>query len=402
MSVFNPIERIGIHRSALIFLEEFGWIEREQPISDFGIDMHVEIVNNGIPTGQIFAIQVKSGKSYFKEETTKAYIFRGENKHLEYWLSQSLPVIILIYEPTFNSIFWQLVTSEKIIRTEKAWKIEIPKINLLDKAKEELKKIYYNPNHYVALQVSDISHNDARRIEAKILVESTHAKSLTTMRKMIPEIVEKFKNSDYHRNKLTENKYANKEAEVVLLFFYDSIQQVNKGLPFCRVIWNNENCQYKLNPFEPDEIIDKIKIKWESLYSSLSTFISNNEFSKGHYLSEASKLFNTINQLYMDIRTNFELYNQSLNLTSLKKSILAKKNEFDYLINNPLEDGFPPLECESLDDLIREASALIYNVWIVNSDKNRNEKNLISMIDYYLNLVQSKIKYYDYERKKIK
>lgn len=401
MTVFNPIERIGIHRSALTFLEEFGWIEREQPISDFGIDMHVEIVNEGIPTGQIFAIQVKSGKSYFKEETSNSYIFRGENKHLEYWLSQSLPVIILIYEPTFNSIFWQLVTIENITTTQKAWKMEIPKANLLNRSKEELKRIYYNPNHYVVMNVGDISHGGARGVEVSILVEGT-AKSRVAMRKMIPEIVEKFKKSDYHRNVLTENQYRNKEAAVVFIFFYDSIQQINKGLAFCRVIWNNQNCQYKLQPFEPDEIIEEIEIKWESLYSSLSNFISDNEFSKGDYLNKATELFNHINKLYLDIESYYNSYIKKSNFRKLKKSILSKKTEFDYLITNPLEDGFPPIECENIDKLIKEAAALIYNIWIVNSDEKRDEKNLIYMINHYLDLAKPKIQYYNYEREKVR
>jgi hypothetical protein len=177
MIPFNPIERIGLHQSALIFLEQFGWIEREQPISDFGIDMHVEIVNEGIPTGQIFAIQIKSGSSYFKEETPSGYTYRGKNEHLEYWLSQSLPVIILIYEPVSKEVFWQLVNQSNSIKTEKAWRIEIPKNKLLRGSKQDLLKIYDNPNHYVVMRVGDNSTGAARRVDVSILVESTYAKS---------------------------------------------------------------------------------------------------------------------------------------------------------------------------------------------------------------------------------
>lgn len=402
MSLFNPIERIGIHRSALIFLEQFGWIEREQPISDFGIDMHVEIVNDGIPTGQIFAIQIKSGSSYFKEETATGYIYRGKSKHLEYWLSQSLPVLILIYEPRFNSVFWQLVSPSNPIRTEKGWKIEIPKNQLLERSKEDLRNIYHNPNHYVLMHVGDNSHGAARRVEVSILVESTHAKSRIAMKKMIPEIIEKFKLSDYHRNEITKKQYENKEAEVVFIFFYDSIQQVKRGLTFCRAIWNNENCKYKLHPYDADEIVNDIEIKWDTEYSAVSDLINDNEFSKGDYLNKADELFDTIKNLYDGINANFKLYQQNKSFNELKKSILSRELEFDILINNPLEDGFPPLECKELDQLTREAADLIHNVWIISSDETRDENNVTYLIRDYLKLVTFKIQHYDYELHKLK
>lgn len=47
MSKMNLIDKVGVHKVALIFLEEFGWIEREQTVSDVGIDIQVE---NGQPT----------------------------------------------------------------------------------------------------------------------------------------------------------------------------------------------------------------------------------------------------------------------------------------------------------------------------------------------------------------
>ena len=78
MTQFNPIERIGVHEVALVFLKAFGWIEREQPISDFGIDMHVEIVQEGRPTGQMIALQIKSGKSFFEEKNNKIEELKNE------------------------------------------------------------------------------------------------------------------------------------------------------------------------------------------------------------------------------------------------------------------------------------------------------------------------------------
>lgn len=402
MSQFNPIERIGIHRSALIFLEQFGWIEREQPISDMGIDMHVEIVNEGVATGQIFAIQIKSGKSYFEEETESGYIYRGKNRHLEYWLSQSLPVLILIYEPDFNSVFWQLVSPSNTTKTEKGWKMEIPKKQLLDRSKDDLRKIYHNPNHYVIMHVGDNSHAGARRVEAKILVESTHAKSRIALKKMIPEITQKFKQSDYHRNQITKDQYEGKQADVVFLFFYDSIQHVNRGLTFCRAIWNDENCEFNLTPFSPDEEINDIQIIWDNQADVISDFINESEFSKGEYLDKADELFNVVKALYDQLCLCFEQFQGNENFQELKETIISKESEFDCLIHNSLVDGLPPLECKDLDQLIQEASALIHNIWIVISDNSRDNDNVTYLIDFYLKQAKPKIDHYNYELQKVK
>ena len=402
MSLFDPIERIGIHRIALTFLEQFGWIEREQPISDFGIDMHLEIVDGGKPTGQIFALQIKSGESYFKEETSQGYIYRGENKHLEYWLSQSMPVLIVIYNPKYNKAFWVHVTQSNFTKTQTAWKIEIPKTNELSTSREKIRKIYHNPNHYIVMHVGDNSHRGARRVEAKILVENTHAQSRVAMKKMIPEIIEKIKKSDYHRNEITRQQYENQDAEVVFIFFYDSIQQVDRGLTFCRAIWNDDNCKYPLSPFEADEVVNQVEVKWDTEFSELAEFITDNELSKGDYLKKAESAFINVNTLFVEVSKAFKAYEERGNFKTLIDIIFSKETDFDLLMHSPLENGFAPLECEDLDRLIKESEALLHNIWIVSSDANRDEGNITYLIRDYLNEVASRMKHYDYELKKVK
>lgn len=402
MRQFEPIERVGIHRTALVFLEDFGWIEREQPISDFGVDMHVEIVDDGNPTGQIFALQIKSGSSYFREETATGFIYRGDNRHLEYWLSQSVPVLIILYEPESKSIFWEQVISSKVSKTESAWKIEIPKSNLLDKSESGLLKIYNNPNHYTVMNVSDISHAGARRIEGRILVEGSYARSRIAMKKMIPEIINKFKSSDYHRNEITKQQYLNKDADVVFIFFYDSIQQVERGLTFCRAIWNNIECQYPLSPFDPDEIISEVEIKWDIEYPDINQFINKNQLPKGDYLEKAHAAFSHLKLLHEEINRVYNSYQEDGNFRRLIDSLNTKEQRFNLLIHNPLQDGLPPLECLVLDQLIQEAQALIHNIWIVISDKKRDEQNISFLIKDYLKMADKKIQYYDYELMKVR
>jgi hypothetical protein len=121
-------ERLGV--AALdMFFSRNGWLFREQVIHDYGIDAHVEITNDSYPTGELIAIQIKSGLSFFKDETEDAYIFRTEDKHINYWANHTLPVIIALYHPDLNKVFWEVVNKNTIIDTGKNWKILVPKHN---------------------------------------------------------------------------------------------------------------------------------------------------------------------------------------------------------------------------------------------------------------------------------
>jgi len=67
MPRYDSTERIGVSEVQSVIVGELGWLFREQPISDFGIDAHVETVGDGNPTGKLIAIQIKSGPSHFHE-----------------------------------------------------------------------------------------------------------------------------------------------------------------------------------------------------------------------------------------------------------------------------------------------------------------------------------------------
>ena len=46
---------------------ELGWLFREQPTEDYGIDAQVEVVDGEAVRGKLLALQIKSGLSLFRE-----------------------------------------------------------------------------------------------------------------------------------------------------------------------------------------------------------------------------------------------------------------------------------------------------------------------------------------------
>jgi hypothetical protein len=127
--------RAGIHAVGLAVTNGLGWIFREQPTSDYGIDAHIEARDQqSEPSGRLIALQIKSGASYFEEKTKSGYVYRGDLKHLDYWKRHSLPVLVVLTDLKHGSTYWQVVSDEFIKRTSKHWKIEIPFAQHLNKA----------------------------------------------------------------------------------------------------------------------------------------------------------------------------------------------------------------------------------------------------------------------------
>lgn len=129
----SQTERIGINAVEAIFLNEFDWIFREQPVSDFGIDAQVEIVEDGNPTGKLIGLQIKTGASYFRKRGDD-YVFYGEMRHLTYWTRHSLPIFLIIHDPGMRLTLWQKVERNLAVVTDSGWSITIPAGNTLTSA----------------------------------------------------------------------------------------------------------------------------------------------------------------------------------------------------------------------------------------------------------------------------
>ncbi|MGN0591760.1 MAG: DUF4365 domain-containing protein [Ruminococcus sp.] len=131
--------RLGVSK-ADCELTKLGFAFREQTILDYGIDAIIEAPNSNesYMSGKLIAAQIKTGDSYFDEKKDESIVYRGELKHLDYWLNHSLPVIIILYSPEQDKCIWASINKQTVIKTEKGWKINIPYNNDLHKAEAQL------------------------------------------------------------------------------------------------------------------------------------------------------------------------------------------------------------------------------------------------------------------------
>jgi len=125
---------IGVTQTKLAVESELGWLFREQPTEDYGIDAQIEVVDDDVVEGRLLALQIKSGISWFGEPTTDGWWYRPDTDHVRYWTNHSLPVAVVLYHPVSKRCHWQLVNARTLVETTRGgWKVLVPEEQVLDK-----------------------------------------------------------------------------------------------------------------------------------------------------------------------------------------------------------------------------------------------------------------------------
>lgn len=299
MTKFSPIERIGVSKIETIFLKEFEWIPRTILETDVGIDMTVEIAEKGEPLGELFAVQIKTGESYFSEENNDKIIFRGKEKHLNYWLNYSLPVIIILHNPKNDLTIWQEVTKNNISKTKKNWKIEIPKYQLLSKTfYDKLKNLNRYPKEIQRFQ--------------KLLADKKLMSLISEKKDIILEIEDWVNKSDGRVYlSIKENIDEDNDIEISTLkylYFYDIKQSLQVVFPWAE--FEIDKPFYEI--YENDDFLAEYGI-WDSEDKQyIGTLIDTSEY------------YNSLPEIrpYKDAYGEVEYYRLIFKLNDLGWSVL--------------------------------------------------------------------------------
>lgn len=144
----SKTDRIGVLKTGEYFARA-GWLFREQPIHDYGIDAQVEIADGDSATGALIGIQIKSGRSYFSEQTDRSIVFRSTDRHIKYWLRHCLPVIVVLYDDERNALYWEAISETTIKRTGEHWRVDIPKESVLSPGSLDKLRALTQPPPYI-------------------------------------------------------------------------------------------------------------------------------------------------------------------------------------------------------------------------------------------------------------
>lgn len=197
-------------------IEKHGWLfHKIEQENDFGIDGYIEIVENENVTGKLIGIQIKYGNSYFKKRNNSFITFYGEDKHLNYYMNSSVPIIIVLISDDLQSMYWVKFEIEKTIETKNGWSIQIPTQNQVN-----------IDSKYEWLNIGGIAADYSQEIDNLRMLDSLIAKAQLGVI-VIPKenIVDKdFKIIKAHINRIAKNQsvLSKKYSTIEIIFFgYD-------------------------------------------------------------------------------------------------------------------------------------------------------------------------------------
>lgn len=140
----------GSNFVAQIVNDRFGWIfKRNHQEHDFGIDGQLEVVTSSANlTGQLVAVQIKYGSSYFAKKNRLGYVYRGENRHLNYLSNYPIPVLLIICNPDTHECFWVKFDPTQTTGTTRGWTITIPFENKFRESKSQILALLPEAQNY--------------------------------------------------------------------------------------------------------------------------------------------------------------------------------------------------------------------------------------------------------------
>lgn len=130
--------RDGVYIVSLLVSRYLHWTLREQTVSDYGIDAHIEILDDEGATGMLIAAQIKSGPSVFARPAKGGWHYTVDAPHANYWKRHSLPVILILVDTENDRAYWEIVDDRTLISTGKNFKVLVPESHELRDAGKDL------------------------------------------------------------------------------------------------------------------------------------------------------------------------------------------------------------------------------------------------------------------------
>lgn len=391
----SQIERVGVTKVQLLF-QEFGFIFREQTKDDYGIDAEVELTENGLACGKLIALQIKSGEGYLKEKTDSHIVFRGEGKHLSYWLLHSLPVMLVIYDPASDVAYWQIINRYTVELTGKAWKTRIPlqqkiDISSIARIKEFANKIT-SLIEYTVTNLHDASHAMAKRYKATILLNRELSKPEIAL--LVKKITDEVKQRNYYCNDFLKQHFNKKPADVVWLYFALSLEDVKRCNWICITEWIDENLAIEARPnkLTGEVSCDGIVIQWNDSYKETCNFHETYRLSKEVFLEQMIKILSPTPDIVLKIITIInDLVQQKITDEYYKTAMRNLEPELTALDEETRRMGLAPVECRDLCQSFLSLMAHVNNMVLPFSDRglktwDDSQRNLLlnNAIGYYV------------------
>jgi hypothetical protein len=142
--IIGDLGEIAVSRA---FIKYFRWPCRRQSV-DLGIDAEIEITDGELnSTGKVVKVQVKATMKPFEDGIN---VINLESRHIDYWKSFSVPVLLCAVSLATDEILWKVIESDRDYSTGKGAKVEF------DRVKDALSPNSRNAIERIAVEGSDL------------------------------------------------------------------------------------------------------------------------------------------------------------------------------------------------------------------------------------------------------
>jgi len=224
---------------------------------------------------------------------------------------------------------------------------------------------------YKIIETEDMS-SVAKRISAKIIVDADRDNK-EMIKKLMLDLVQVLKVKKIEKGR-TLARHGSKPFEVVYIYLYKSIDEMNHGLPLARTSFIDPECKMKPRHFSNDFIDDNTAIAFDKSYEALGNMIRENKVSDEEFLEKITDQFEAL----LDIYKSTKIYLDDHNLLSeeYKKHESILRDMSDKFV------GFPNDKYTDINEKFQSLLASLSNIGVVaNNDKydNIQKRNLINL-----------------------
>ena len=353
---------------------------RAQDVLDAGIDAQAELIEDGQATGRLLALQIKTGESYLARTEGDCYVHYTDSAHVDYWLQHALPVLICLCDLETSQVYWQVINQETSISTGKGFKIKVPVSQRVDNdsitALQDILTPIVPTQSYTLVKTEDVSHAGAKRYSFRVVLNGPNNKA--EIAAIVRQVTREGRSRRYHRNRQSQQKWGNSDAQVVWGFIYSSVEDEKQNLSVCRSQWIDDDLPEKFCPsrFKGENVGDNILVEWDSHNVSLSQYLAKQAATKEEYLSLVYPLLQELKERFATVRKMLK----QLSCSEITESkFLSKTYRAREHINNiDLQIGrlpIAPFECIDMDDVLKSSVSFVSNIALIYSEDDLERRN---------------------------
>ena len=388
----DRIARLGVAQAVTAF-ESIGLTFREQHESDYGIDAHVELIENERPTGRLLGVQVKSGPSYLTESIGDNFVFRTDAKHVNYWTNHALPVLVCLADIDNKVVYWQLISKDTAVSTGKLYKVMVPRNQVIDQHSlpilRDMLTMIIPSERYTLVKTEDVSHGTAKRYSMKAVLNGTFSKA--EIASIVRQLTAEATKRRYYRSHRVERRWGDSDAHVVWSFVYPSVEDYKNNNRVCGSLWINPSLPTEARPsqFRGENVGDGFVVDWNSNYDLLAGMFSQDKTTKEEYLGAATPLIERLDGLVRYLQAELKALKAKL---VTEETFLARSHdplrEVAGIYGQVNDLPGAPYECKEVDELLLRVAGIADTIHFLYSPEYSARWNEAGRLAQALPLVE--------------